>query len=90
MKQLIFVSSVQKELTKAASNPRLHPGNRLLGKHFDVFIFEDLPAKNRRPDDMYLDKVEACSVFIAMFAAEYGSEDPRTACPHRARVQPRH
>jgi predicted HTH transcriptional regulator len=78
MKQLIFVSSVQKELTKERQAIRdFIRGNRLLGKHFDVFIFEDLPAKNRRPDDMYLDKVEACSVFIAMFAAEYGSEDPK-------------
>ncbi len=78
MKQLIFVSSVQKELADERKAIRdFVQGNRLLGKHFDVFIFEDLPAKSRRPDDMYLDKVEACSVFIAMLAAEYGWEDPQ-------------
>jgi len=77
MKQLIFVSSVQKELADERKAIRdFVQGNRLLGKHFDVFIFEDLPAKSRRPDDLYLDRVEACSVFIAMFAAEYGWEDP--------------
>jgi predicted HTH transcriptional regulator len=78
MKQLIFVSSVQKELTEERKAIRdfIH-GNRLLGKHFDVFIFEDLPARNRRPDDLYLDRVEACSVFLALFAAEYGWEDPK-------------
>jgi predicted HTH transcriptional regulator len=78
MKQLIFVSSVQKELAAERKAIRdFIQGNRLLGKHFDVFVFEDLPAKNRRPDDLYLDKVEACSVFIALFAAEYGWEDPK-------------
>ncbi|MBI1335895.1 MAG: DUF4062 domain-containing protein [Phycisphaera sp.] len=78
MKQLIFVSSVQKELAEERKAIRdFIQGNRLLGKHFDVFIFEDLPAKSRRPDDMYLDKVEACSVFVALFAAEYGWEDPK-------------
>jgi len=78
MKQLIFVSSVQKELAEERKAIRdFIQGNRLLGKYFDVFIFEDLPAKNRRPDDMYLDKVETCAVFIALFAAEYGWEDPK-------------
>lgn len=78
MKELIFVSSVQKELAderKAIRN--FVRGNRLLGRHFDVFIFEDLPAKDRRPDDLYLDWIEACSVFVSLFAAEYGWEDPK-------------
>lgn len=78
MKELVFVSSVQKEL--AAERQAIRDfvrGNRLLGKYFDVFIFEDLPAKNRRPDDLYLDRVEACSVFIALFGSEYGWEDPK-------------
>jgi len=78
MKELVFVSSVQKELAEERKAIRdFVQGNRLLGKHFDVFVFEDLPAKSRRPDDLYLDKVEACAVFIAMFAAEYGWEDPK-------------
>ena len=78
MKELIFVSSVQKELAVERTAIRdFVQGNRLLGKHFDVFIFEDLPAKSRRPDDLYLDRVEACSVFIALFAAEYDWEDPK-------------
>ncbi len=77
MKQLVFVSSVQKELAEERKAIRdFIEGNRLLGRHFDAFIFEDLPAKNRRPDDLYLDKVDACSVFVALFAVEYGWEDP--------------
>jgi len=78
MKGLIFVSSVQKELADEREAIRnFVEGNRLLGRHFDVFIFEDLPAKSRRPDDLYLDQVEDCSVFISLFAAEYGWEDPK-------------
>ena len=72
MKQLVFVSSVQKELAEERKAIRdFVQGNRLLDKHFDVFIFEDLPAASRRPDELYLDKVEACSVFIALFAMEF-------------------
>lgn len=78
MKELVFVSSVQRELADERKAIRdFVQGNRLLGKHFDVFLFEDLPAKSRRPDDLYLDQVDACSVFIALFAAEYGWEDSK-------------
>ena len=78
VKQLIFISSVQKEL--AAERRALRDficGNRLLSRHFDVFLFEDLSAKDRRPDDLYLDKVAGCSIFLALFAKEYGWEDPK-------------
>lgn len=79
MKELIFISSVQKELADERREIRdfIH-GNRLLGRYFKVFIFEDLPAKDRRPDEMYLDKVEDCTVFIALLGAEYGWEDPKS------------
>jgi hypothetical protein len=52
MKELIFVSSVQKELADERETIRnFVEGNRLLGRHFDVFIFEDLPAK-KDPEDL--------------------------------------
>ena len=77
MKERIFVSSVQKEFAAERRAIRdFIEGNRLLAKHFEVFIFEDLPAGDRRPDEMYLDEVERCSVFVALFGAEYGWEDP--------------
>ena len=78
MKELIFVSSVQKELAAERLAVRdFISGNRLLSRHFDVFLFEDLPAKDRRPDNLYLDKVADCSVFLALFAKDYGWEDPK-------------
>jgi hypothetical protein len=48
-KTVIFVSSVQKEL--AAERRVLKDyieGNPLLRKFFEVFLFEDLPAPDRR------------------------------------------
>ncbi len=77
MKELIFISSVQKELADERKALRdFIQGNRLLSRFFNVFLFEDLPAKDRRPDNLYLDKVGECGIFLAMYAVEYGWEDP--------------
>ena len=78
MKELVFVSSVQKEL--AAERKAIRDfinGNRLLSRHFDVFLFEDLTAKDQRPDSLYLDRVAKCSIFLVMFGEDYGWEDPK-------------
>jgi len=78
MKELIFISSVQKELADERKALRdFIQGNRLLSRHFNVFLFEDLPAKDRRPDNLYLDKVDECGIFLALYAAEYGWEDTK-------------
>ena len=42
---------------------------------FDVFLFEDVPAADRRADDLYMSEVERCDVFIGLFGNEYGVED---------------
>lgn len=78
MKELIFISSVQKELADERKALRdFIMGNRLFSRHFKVFLFEDLPAKDRRPDNLYLDKVDECVIFLALYAKEYGWEDPK-------------
>ena len=78
MKEIVFVSSVQKELADERTALRdFITGNRLLARHFDVFLFEDLPAKDRQPDDLYLGRVDKCGIFLALFAREYGWEDPK-------------
>jgi ATP-dependent DNA helicase RecG len=54
-KRRIFVSSVQKEL--AAERRALKDyiqRDPLLGRFFEVFLFEDLPASGRRADEVYL------------------------------------
>jgi predicted HTH transcriptional regulator len=81
-KRRIFISSVQKEL--AADRRALKDyvqGDALLGKFFDVFLFEDIPAADRRADEVYLSEVDLCSVYIGLFGNEYGYEDAEGISP---------
>jgi predicted HTH transcriptional regulator len=81
-KRLIFVSSVQKEL--APERRAVHDyvcGDALLRRYFDVFLFENLPATDRRPDDLYLNQVDKCTVYLGILGNEYGSEDAEGVSP---------
>ncbi|HOE80479.1 MAG TPA: ATP-binding protein [Smithellaceae bacterium] len=78
----LFVSSVQKELEierRAVKN--FVQNDPLLRRFFDVFLFEDLPARDRRSDDVYLEEVEHCDLYIGLFGNEYGSEDAKGVSP---------
>ncbi len=81
-RRLIFVSSVQKELQKERYEIRdyVH-GDPLLNKHFTVFLFEDLPPKDRRPDEVYLDMVQKSDIYVGLFGSKYGK-------PHAGGVSP--
>jgi predicted HTH transcriptional regulator len=74
--QRIFISSVQKELAaeRRALKDYIH-GDALLQRFFEVFLFEDLPAADRRADEVYLDQVDRCHIYIGLFGNEYGNED---------------
>ena len=73
----IFISSVQKEFASERRDLKAF----LLGDAFlkrfvaDVFLFEELPARDQRADDLYLAEVEACDIYIGIFGNEYGHED---------------
>ena len=73
----IFISSVQKEFSSERRDLKAF----LLGDAFlkrfvaDVFLFEELPARDQRADDLYLAEVEACDIYIGIFGNEYGHED---------------
>jgi len=79
----IFVSSVQKEFKQI----RLDLKAFLLGDAFlhrfvsEVFLFEELPAKDRRADQVYLDQVERCDIYLGIFGYEYGYEDQDGVSP---------
>jgi hypothetical protein len=72
----LFVSSVQKEFAAERRAPRdyVH-ADSLRRRFFDVFLFEDVPAADRRADDLYLDEVRRCDVYVGLFGNEYGFED---------------
>jgi len=87
-KSSIFISSVQKEF--AAERRALADfirGDPLLRRYFDAFIFEDLPATDRRADEVYLDEVDQCAVYVGLFGNEYGYEDAEGFSPTEREFQ---
>ena len=82
MKQTIFISSVQKELAEERRALKSYIlGDALLGRFFDVFLFEDMPAADRRADKVYLDQVDRCDVYLGLLGNEYGYEDAQGVSP---------
>jgi ATP-dependent DNA helicase RecG len=78
----IFISSVQKELAeerRAVKN--FIEGDPLLRRFFRIFLFEDLSASDRRADEVYLDEVDRCAVYVGIFGNEYGFEDAEGVSP---------
>lgn len=81
-KHSIFISSVQKELQSERIAVREYvAGDALLRRYFDTFLFEDLPATDRRADDLYLAEVDRAGVYVAILGNEYGREDSSGLSP---------
>lgn len=78
----IFISSVQKELAaeRRALKDFVH-NDALLRQHFEVFLFEDLPASDRRTDEVYLHEVDRCDLYVGLFGREYGYTDANGTSP---------
>lgn len=78
----LFISSVQKEFAeeRAALRDYLRR-DPLLRRFFEPFLFEEMPAADRRADDVYLDEVERCDVYVGLFGNEYGFEDAEGVSP---------
>ena len=78
----IFISSVQTEFAqeREALRDYLH-GDPLMRRFFEVFLFEDVPASDRRPDEVYLDEVERCDLYVGLFGSEYGTGDAEGLSP---------
>ena len=78
----MFVSSVQKELAAErraiADHVRADP---LLKRFLDVFLFEELPPKDRRADQLYIEKVDQSSIYLGILGNEYGFEDAAGLSP---------
>jgi len=81
----IFFSSVQKEFSEERKALReFLRGDPLLGRFFDVFLFEDVPAIDKRADEVYLHEVERCDMYVGLFGKEYGKEGKKGYSPtHR-------
>ncbi len=77
MKLKIFISSVQKEFQQVRKDLKAFLLGEMVLHRFvsEVFLFEELPAKDRRADQVYLEQVKRCDVYIGIFGYDYGSED---------------
>ncbi len=75
-KYKIFVSGVQKELKQERSAIKeLITQNALLKKYLNIFLFEDLPAKSKSAEAVYLKKVSESDILILLLGKEYGQTD---------------
>ncbi|MDR0683045.1 MAG: DUF4062 domain-containing protein [Dysgonamonadaceae bacterium] len=75
MRYKIFISSVQKEFAKERRMLSDYlQRDALLGKFFDVFIFEDMPAKDQTPEKAYVKEVRQSDIYIVLLGKEFGYE----------------
>lgn len=74
MKLSVFISSVQKELAEERRAVKdFVLGDPLLRRFIeDVFLFEDIPACDRTPDDIYLEEVGKRDLYLGILGNQYG------------------
>ncbi|MBI5601730.1 MAG: DUF4062 domain-containing protein [Deltaproteobacteria bacterium] len=77
MKLKIFISSVQKEFQQVRKDLKAFlMGDAFLHRFIsEVFLFEELPARDRRADHVYLEQVKRCDIYLGIFGCDYGNED---------------
>ena len=81
-KKRIFISSVQSEFKDERKQLCDYiRQDALLGKFFEPFIFEELPASNLSAQDAYLTEVQQCDIYIGLFGQLYGFEDSEGISP---------
>lgn len=69
----IFISSVQREFAQARDRLASFINNDPYWSHFFyAFIFENLPASQRSPSDIYLGEIENCTIYLGLFGFCYG------------------
>ncbi len=72
-KYRIFISSVQKELKQERwAVKEFISSDALLRKHFDAFLFEELPATSKSANATYLKEVDASDIYLGILGNEYG------------------
>ena len=78
----IFISSVQSEFSdERAMLAQYIRSDALLGRFFDVFLFEESPAAESSPNQLYMDTVNATDIYLGIFGNKYGFEDSEGVSP---------
>lgn len=78
----IFISSVQGEFAQErAMLSQYIRTDALLGKFFEPFIFEEVPANEYLASHVYLKEVELSDIYLGIFGNKYGYEDEEGISP---------
>ena len=72
----IFISSVQREFTaERKALAKYIREDAILGKFFEIFLFEEVPAQERSASEVYLSEVDACDLYLGLHGESYGNVD---------------
>lgn len=78
----VFISSVQSEFAEERRIlSHYMTSDALLGKFFEPFIFENVPAVNYSATSVYSNEVEHCDIYLGIFGKQYGFEDSEGVSP---------
>lgn len=81
-KTKLFISSVQTEFTEERQSLFEYIlSDPLLGRFFEPFLFERLPAIDQRADIVYLNEVQQCSIYLGLLGVHYGFENEQGLSP---------
>ena len=81
-KKRVFISSVQSEFAEERQMLFEYlTTDALLGKFFEPFVFENVPAMTVTPATVFLQEVERCDIYIGLLGEKYGFEDTEGFSP---------
>lgn len=78
----LFISSVQREFERERREIAEYiRQDAVMGRFFEPFLFEELPAKDVSAQQAYLAEVADTEVYLGLFGADYGYEDAEGVSP---------
>lgn len=81
-KEIIFISSVQKEFAQERQALALYVReDELLKLFFEPYLFEETAATSHTPSAIYLEEVKRSSIYLGLLGNEYGYEDEEGVSP---------
>jgi predicted HTH transcriptional regulator len=87
-KNRVFISSVQQELKlERRAIKEFILDDVLLSEYFDVFLFEDSPARSKPAEKAYIDEVGNSDLYIGILGDKYGGPVKAKISPTEAEFQ---
>ena len=78
----LFISSVQREFEAERREVAAYiRQDAVMGRFFEPFLFEELPAKDVSAQQAYLTEVAETDVYLGLFGVDYGYEDAEGLSP---------